>query len=110
MSRSRATRRLVLYMSFFVYSLFQIEAKLLSALCKCFYCFCYGPAQANNPLAPLGMSWIPPAAAADVLRIFLLQRYGGPPNATVPDGAFSKVKMKESRKLFSPKLSCYRLL
>ena len=33
--------------------------------------------EANNPLAPLGMSWIPPAAAADVLRLFLLRRYGG---------------------------------
>lgn len=37
----------------------------------------YQMREANNPLAQLGMSWIPPAAAADVLRLFLLQRYGG---------------------------------
>lgn len=45
----------------------------LGDYCKQFTFLC----KANNPLAPLGMSWIPPAAAADVLRIFLLQRYGG---------------------------------
>ena len=39
--------------------------------------FCLSHWEANNPLAPLGMSWIPPAAAADVLRLFLLRRYGG---------------------------------
>eukprot|EP00434_Breviolum_minutum_P031855 symbB.v1.2.028172.t4/scaffold2961.1/size66437/4 len=46
---------------------------VLGDYCKQFTAVC----KANNPLAPLGMSWIPPAAAADVLRLFLLRRYGG---------------------------------
>lgn len=33
--------------------------------------------EAMNPLTSMGLSWIPPAAAADLLRLFLLSRYGG---------------------------------
>lgn len=33
--------------------------------------------EAMNPLASMGMSWIPPAAAADLLRLVLLSRFGG---------------------------------
>ncbi|OLQ05039.1 hypothetical protein AK812_SmicGene11804 [Symbiodinium microadriaticum] len=46
---------------------------VLDDYCKQFTEIC----KANNPLASLGLSWIPPAAAADVLRLFLLIRYGG---------------------------------
>jgi len=46
---------------------------VLGEYCKQFTEIC----KANNPLASLGLSWIPPAAAADVLRLFLLIRYGG---------------------------------
>eukprot|EP00435_Cladocopium_sp_Y103_P049071 s3254_g14.t1 len=51
----------------------KILPDVLGDYCKQFTAVC----KANNPLAPLGMSWIPPASAADVLRLFLLQRYGG---------------------------------